>query len=148
MESTHVNKIKAGTFEPFKRSLFLACAVVTSACFAWGVRAAWKQAKPLKPSELSNANLLGGAGFAARALGIATVITVSGFGLLILGVSAAMGVDTPKQFGIKMKGAFGDRYRLKASTSGETYESLSELFEAASSTRKPKVEEVVDSSRK
>jgi hypothetical protein len=75
----------------------LACAIVTSGSFIWGVRTAWKQAKPLKPHELSNSNLMGGIGFAFRALGLATVITVSGFGFFIVGVSALMNVNTPKQ---------------------------------------------------
>lgn len=76
---------------------FLGCAAFTSACFAWGLRAAWKQAKPLKPNELTSTHLLGGVGFASRALGIATLLTVSGFGLLVLGISAALDVNTPKQ---------------------------------------------------
>ncbi|KAI6238159.1 hypothetical protein M3Y99_00713500 [Aphelenchoides fujianensis] len=113
-------------------------ATMSSLGFALGLRAAWKQARPIvKAEELTNTKLLGGVGFASRALGIATVLTVSSFGLLIVGVTALMDVNTPKQFGQKMRGVFGDRFRLAKSGSGETYESLTELFEAASKTRNP-----------
>src|SRR4051812_48307506 len=97
---SHANKIKAGNVVDACNFIFVllsGCALATSTCFAWGLRAAWKQAKPLKPNELTNANLMGGVGFASRALGIATILTISGFSLLILGVSAALNVNTPKQ---------------------------------------------------
>ncbi|KAI6180827.1 hypothetical protein M3Y98_00763100 [Aphelenchoides besseyi] len=114
----------------------LPCALMSSVGFGFGLRAAWKQARPvMKPEELTQTKLLGGVGFAARALGIATVMTVSGFGLLIVGVAALMDVNTPKQFGQRARSAFGDRLRLAKSGSGETYETLSELFEAASSKK-------------
>lgn len=51
----------------------------------------------MKPNELANSQLMGGVGFAARALGIATALTVSGFGLIVLGISAALNVNTPRQ---------------------------------------------------
>lgn len=82
---------------PINFVVFLVCAVATSACFAYGARSAWKQAKSLKPEELPKQNLMNGVGFAARALGLATLITVSGFGLMLLGISSAMNVNTPKQ---------------------------------------------------
>ena len=69
-------------------TLLLAAALAMSTCFALGLRAAYKQARPLKLEELNHTKLMGGVGFAARALGVATIITVSGFGLFVIGVSA------------------------------------------------------------
>ncbi|KAI6175287.1 hypothetical protein M3Y97_00672100 [Aphelenchoides bicaudatus] len=139
---SHANKVKAG------------CAVITSACFAWGIRAAWKQAKPLKPNELTNSKLMGGVGFASRTLGIATVLTVSGFGLLVLGISAALNVNTPKQFGTRVTSFFGDSLRINRNAGpagsdnlGENYETLSELFEAANKTSKKQKASIEDSSQ-
>jgi hypothetical protein len=90
----------------------------------------------MKPEDLSSGKLLGGAGFAARALGIATLLTVSGFGILLVGVSALLEVNTPKQFGARMKNTFGDRYRINKNSTSENYETLTELFEAANKTSK------------
>lgn len=84
----------------------------------------------MDPSDLTRAKVLSGVGFASRTLGIATLITVSGFGLFVMGISSILDVHTPSQFGTKMKDVFGDRFRIPSKGTSDSYESLSELFEA------------------
>ncbi|CAD5206129.1 unnamed protein product [Bursaphelenchus okinawaensis] len=133
------------TKSPWPGRIRTICFFTTAGFFGLGVKAAFNQAKPLDPQQLSNAKLMSGVGFASRALGIATLLTVSGFSLVVLGVSALMDVNTPSQFGKKVRSSFGDRFRIAGSGSGESYDNLSELFEAASKKKeeaKEKVEEV------
>lgn len=40
------------------------------------------------------------------------VISMSGFALLVFTVSTIMDVNSPKQFGNKLKKCFGDRFRV------------------------------------
>ncbi|VDO08340.1 unnamed protein product [Brugia timori] len=47
-------------------------------------------------------NIRSGFALGVRALGIATILSVSGVGLFIVSVSAALQVDSPQQFGHKM----------------------------------------------
>lgn len=101
------------------------------------MRAAWKQGKPIDPAELSKAKVMSGVGFASKALGIATLITISGFGLVVMGISSLLDVHTPAQFGQKVKGFFGDKYRISKGDS-PNYESLTELFEAVSKEKENK----------
>jgi hypothetical protein len=109
-----------------------ACTATTATFFGLGVRAAWKQARPVESTDLTRFKVMSGVGFASKALGIATLLTVSGYGLFVMGIVTIMDVHSPSQFGLKMKNVFGDRLRISKGTSIETYESLSELFEAAS----------------
>jgi hypothetical protein len=106
-------------------------AVTTASCFALGIRAARNQARPMDPKELSRKQIFGGVGFAARTLGIATLITVSAYGLFVVGISSALGVNSPKEFGMAVRRSFGDKYRISNPKTSESYDSLSELFEAA-----------------
>ncbi|KAI1730827.1 hypothetical protein Ddc_03544 [Ditylenchus destructor] len=95
--------------------------VSSAACFGIGIRAAVQQARPMKPNDLSRPQLFGGVGFATRALLIATMVTVSGYGLLVVAVSAALNVNSPKQFGDRMKEIFSDTYRLPGSTKKQEF---------------------------
>ncbi|KAE9550125.1 hypothetical protein FO519_006662 [Halicephalobus sp. NKZ332] len=122
----------------------LACTATTATFFGLGVRAAWKQGKPMDPAELSKAKVLGGVGFASKALGIATVITVSGFSLLVLGISSLLDVHTPTQFGQKVKDIFGDKFRISKGDS-QSYETLTELFEAVSKEKEKKEAQSIQS---
>jgi len=65
-----------------------------------------------------------------QALGLATLITVSGYISLLVLISEAMGVNNFKEFGRKTKEMFGDRFRISKGV-GETYATLDSLFEAA-----------------
>lgn len=47
-----------------------------------------------------------------RALGIATVLSVSSVGLLIVGVSAALNVSSFGEFNIRMTNLCGERFRI------------------------------------
>jgi hypothetical protein len=107
----------------------LACTVTSAACFGLGVRAAIRNSRPVDSTDLTRVKVMSGVGFASKALGIATVLTVSGFGLFVMGIATIMDVHTPSQFGTKMKNVFGDRLRISKGKI-ETYESLTELFEA------------------
>ena len=91
----------------------------------------------MDPADLSKAKVMSGVGFASKALGIATLITVSGFGLVVIGISSLLDVHTPSQFGQKVKSFFGDKYRISKGDS-PTYESLTELFEAVSKDKEKK----------
>ncbi|CEF67655.1 Hypothetical protein SRAE_2000231600 [Strongyloides ratti] len=72
--------------------------------------------------------------FASKALATATILTVSGFSLFLLGVSFALDVNTPKQFGTRMKNLFGDSLKIsKSNPDSKVYNSLTELFEEVSS---------------
>ncbi|KAI1709266.1 hypothetical protein DdX_11336 [Ditylenchus destructor] len=95
--------------------------ITSAACFGIGIRAAVQQARPMKPNELSRPQLFGGVGFATRALLIATMVTVSGYGLLVVAVSAAFRVNSPRQFGDRMKEIFSDKYRLPGSTKKQEF---------------------------
>lgn len=68
-------------------------------------------------------------GFAlgVRALGIATVLSVSGVGLLIVAVSAALQVDSPQQFGQKMVILCGDRLRIDKGKTVETFAEVNQF---------------------
>uniref|UniRef100_A0A7E4ZSU3 Transmembrane protein 242 n=1 Tax=Panagrellus redivivus TaxID=6233 RepID=A0A7E4ZSU3_PANRE len=140
-ESSAVAQAHAEEKSSWINAIKLGCGITTGTFFGLGVRAAWKQAKPLDPSDLTRAKMYSGVAFAARTLGIATLITVSGFGLFVVGISAAMDVHTPSQFGAKVRESFGDRFRIQRGES-ESYESLSELFEAVSKKEQPKEESV------
>ncbi|CAD5208796.1 unnamed protein product [Bursaphelenchus xylophilus] len=132
------------TKSPWPNRIKAACFVTTAGFFGLGLRAAYKQAKPLDPQDLTKMKLMSGVGFASKALGIATLLTVSGFSLFVVGISALLDVNTPRQFGHKVRGAFGDKFRIAGSGSGESYESLSELFEVANKTKPEKKDETTN----
>ncbi|CAB54229.1 Transmembrane protein 242 [Caenorhabditis elegans] len=87
-----------------------------------GIRSAWKHSRQPEAADLAAAQLFSGAAFAGKALGVATVITVSGFTLFIVGVSAILQVNSPRQFGSAMKTAFGDSIRLPQSAKSQSFE--------------------------
>ncbi|KAL3110351.1 hypothetical protein niasHT_011789 [Heterodera trifolii] len=70
------------------------CGVSSALCFGLGLRVARNQAAPLRPGELSRRSLLSGSGLAMQALGVATVISVSGYVLMLVAVSELLGVNT------------------------------------------------------
>ncbi|KAL3072682.1 hypothetical protein niasHS_017656 [Heterodera schachtii] len=106
------------------------CGVSSALCFGLGLRVARNQAAPLRPGELSRRSLLSGSGLAMHALGVATVISVSGYVLMLVAVSELLGVNTWKQFGQQMTNLFGDRFRIARGTS-EGMDQLRELIERA-----------------
>ncbi|CAG9540236.1 unnamed protein product [Cercopithifilaria johnstoni] len=70
-------------------------------------------------------NIRSGFALGVRALGIATVLSVSGVGLLILSISAALQIDFPQEFGQKMINLCGDRFRIDR---GDSVTTFSEVF--------------------
>uniref|UniRef100_A0A0N4U5Q3 N-acetylglucosaminylphosphatidylinositol deacetylase n=1 Tax=Dracunculus medinensis TaxID=318479 RepID=A0A0N4U5Q3_DRAME len=102
--------------------IFSVCGALTGISFAWGIQTSLRLIRA-KNIEDIDARLNNGVALARRALFLATVISVSGFGLFILGISASLEVDTPRQFGDKMKNAFGDRFKLKKTTVEKRYPS-------------------------
>lgn len=65
------------------------------------------------------------------------MFTVSGFGLMIFTIASALDVNSPKEFGQKMTGLFGDRLRI-SKRDGKSYNTLTELFEDANNASKPR----------
>ncbi|VDK64532.1 unnamed protein product [Onchocerca ochengi] len=80
-------------------------------------------------------NIRSGFALGIRALGIATVLSVSGVGLLILSISAAFQVDSLQQFGQKMVNLCGDRFRINR---GESVTTFAEILETANSSKEEK----------
>ncbi|VDO29314.1 unnamed protein product [Onchocerca flexuosa] len=70
-------------------------------------------------------NIRSGFALGIRALGIATVLSVSGVGLFILSVSAVLQVDSLQQFGQEMVNLCGDRFRINK---GESVTTFAEIF--------------------
>ncbi|KAI3421138.1 hypothetical protein GPALN_014766 [Globodera pallida] len=125
--SRHHNEDERSTTKWIK----ISCGLSSAVCFCLGLRAARAQAAPWRPGELSRRSLLSGTGLAMQAFGIATVLSVSGYILLLVAVSGVLGVNTWKQFGQKMTNFFGDRLRIPKGTS-EGASSFAELLEMAS----------------
>ncbi|CAI2294460.1 unnamed protein product [Caenorhabditis sp. 36 PRJEB53466] len=121
-----IDKIDTSNKAGFVKSLIGGTSLVT---FLLGVRSAWKHCRQPEAADLATAQLFSGAAFAGKALGVATVITVSGFTLLIVGVSAVLQVNTPRQFGSAMKNAFGDAIRLPQSANSQTFEEFIKSIE-------------------
>uniref|UniRef100_A0A1I8A5R1 Transmembrane protein 242 n=1 Tax=Steinernema glaseri TaxID=37863 RepID=A0A1I8A5R1_9BILA len=117
----------------------LLCGFTAASFFGVGIRSAWNQTRGAERREhLTRVKVLSGVGFASRALATATVISVSGFSLLIVGVSALLNVNSPRQFGDRMKAVFGDSLRIsKKDADGQSITSLTELFEQAAAQPKP-----------
>lgn len=104
------------------------CGVTAGSFLGLGIRSARKYTRGPEGAELGKVKLVSGVAFASRALATATLITFSGFGLLVIGVSAILNVNTPRQFGAKVQNFFGDRFRLNRR---ESIASLSEVLRHA-----------------
>lgn len=46
---------------------------------------------------------------------------MSGYTLLVIGISSLLNVNTPRQFGDKMKELFGDKFRLQKKESVSSF---------------------------
>ncbi|VDO49949.1 unnamed protein product [Haemonchus placei] len=112
-----------------KLSLFPVLGAASLGSLIVGLRSAWKHTRQPEAADLCRAQVLSGVGFAGKALGVATVITVSGFSLFIIAVSWALKVNTPRQFGSAMREAFGDSLRLPQSHNSQTFEELIQSLE-------------------
>ncbi|XGW22939.1 hypothetical protein V3C99_005291 [Haemonchus contortus] len=121
------NKVDSNTVTPNVVKGILGAASLGSLIV--GLRSAWKHTRHPEAADLCRAQVLSGVGFAGKALGVATVITVSGFSLFIIAVSWALKVDTPRQFGSAMREAFGDSLRLPQSHKSQTFEELIQSLE-------------------
>ena len=55
---------------------------------------------------------------------------MSGFSLAVVGISYFLNVNTPRQFGVAMKTAFGDSLRLPQSKNSQSFEDLIRSIEA------------------
>lgn len=109
------------------RSLIGATSLVS---FLAGLRTAYKHSKQPEAKEIARIQVLSGVGFAAKALAVATIITVSGFSLLVVGVSALFDVSSPKQFGQAMRKSFGESLRLPQSTNSQSFEDVLRSIES------------------
>ncbi|KAM3720374.1 Transmembrane protein [Dirofilaria immitis] len=78
-------------------------------------------------------NIRSGFALGIRAFGIATVLSISGVGLLIISVSAVLQVDSLQQFGQKMVSLCGDRFRIDRRESVTTF---AEILETANNSKK------------
>ncbi|VDD87336.1 unnamed protein product [Enterobius vermicularis] len=112
-----------GFFHVFELPIFsiLVCAAAAGASLGVGIRSARKYTKESKVAGYSQARLNSGVNFASRALALSTVITVSGYTLLVIGISSLLNVNTPRQFGDKMKELFGDKFRLQKKESVSSF---------------------------
>ena len=90
--------------------------------------------KPLRDSEFSADNPSSAIRLAKKALMNSLVISISGVAFIVIITSAALDVNTPKEFGEKMKSYFGDRFRIQRGKN-EAQDSFSELI-GANSKRK------------
>lgn len=95
-----------------------------SIVFVAALRSARRQIRINRPSGVNSAQLISGVAFASRALGIATLLSVSGVSLGVLAISALLDIDTPRQFGSRMRAFFGTRLHVKGSEKSETFEQL------------------------
>uniref|UniRef100_A0A914DJ06 Transmembrane protein 242 n=1 Tax=Acrobeloides nanus TaxID=290746 RepID=A0A914DJ06_9BILA len=93
----------------------------------------YRQAMAPENKNIPRAQVFNGVTLASKALVIASISTVSCFGLFIFGISTLLQVSTPKEFGSKMTSLFGDHFRIsKNKKSEKSYNSLTELFEDVS----------------
>uniref|UniRef100_A0A1I7X2Y8 PWI domain-containing protein n=1 Tax=Heterorhabditis bacteriophora TaxID=37862 RepID=A0A1I7X2Y8_HETBA len=58
------------------------------------------------------------------------LISVSGFSLFVVGISWALSVNTPQQFGRAMRASFGDRFRLPQSQNSQSFDDILRSIEA------------------
>lgn len=86
-----------------KKAGFLTYLSTVSIFAGFGMTVA--KARKKTPNAFKDVNSEG-ARLAMKALGYATLINISGFGLVTFGVCKVMGVNGPKEFGLKMKEIF------------------------------------------
>uniref|UniRef100_A0A915PMG3 Transmembrane protein 242 n=1 Tax=Setaria digitata TaxID=48799 RepID=A0A915PMG3_9BILA len=122
-ESKSVKNIEAYfanfTLTPAKIKLLSAFAF--GSFFGCGLRSSYRHTKGQQLRSIRSGFALG-----LRALSIATVLSVSGVGLLIVCISAALQVDSPQHFGQKMINLCGSRFRIDR---GESIATFSEVFD-------------------
>ncbi|CAI5438395.1 unnamed protein product [Caenorhabditis angaria] len=82
-----LDRIDTSNTAGFVKSVIGGTSLVT---FLLGLRSAWKHSRQPEAADLAKAQLFSGAAFAGKALAVATVLTVSGFTLIIVGVSAVL----------------------------------------------------------
>lgn len=111
-------------FQIFLRKKILVGGVTSALCFGYGVRAAFIQARPMKSGEIPRAQVFSGLGFATRALAIATMITCSGYALFLVGVTTALNVSSPSQFGSRMREMCGTRLRIAGSEKSQKFDEI------------------------
>ncbi|KAK5969375.1 hypothetical protein GCK32_010946 [Trichostrongylus colubriformis] len=133
------NKVDSNTVTPNVIKGILGAASLGSLLV--GLRSAWKHTRQPEAANLCRAQVLSGVGFAGKALGVATLITVSGFSLFIISVSWALKVNTPRQFGTAMREAFGDSLRLPQSHKSQTFEEV--ILSLESSKQQPQYFQVL-----
>lgn len=100
----------------YTREFLLVSAFALGSFFGCALRSSYRHTKGQQLKNIRSGFALG-----VRALGIATVLSVSGVGLLILLVSAALQVDSPQQFGQKMVNLCGERLRINRGKSVTTF---------------------------
>ncbi|VDK74982.1 unnamed protein product [Gongylonema pulchrum] len=96
--------------------VFSVSAFTCASFFGCGLRSVYRHTKGERLK-----NIRSGFGLGLRAFGIATVLSVSGVGLLIVVVSGALGVDSAQQFGQRMTDLCGDRFRIDQRESVATF---------------------------
>jgi len=111
------------------------CALTSSVCFLMGIR---NVRKPLKYCDFPAENPLSAVKLGRKALANSLAISISGFTFFVVMISAILDVNTPREFGKKMRRTFGDRYKISKTESSETYNSFSDLIEAYSDSKTKK----------
>lgn len=96
--------------------LFSVSAFAFGSFFGCGLRSVYRHTKGQQLRDISSGFALG-----LRAFSIATVLSVSSVGLLIIAVSGALGVNSPQQFGQRMTDLCGDRFRIDRGESISTF---------------------------
>uniref|UniRef100_A0A1I7VYA6 Transmembrane protein 242 n=1 Tax=Loa loa TaxID=7209 RepID=A0A1I7VYA6_LOALO len=109
------------------RKLVLVSAFALGSFFGCALRSSYRHTKGQQLKNIRSGFALG-----VRALGIATVLSVSSVGLFVLSVSAALQIDSPQQFGQKMVSLCGDRFRIDR---GESVATFTEVFETANNSK-------------
>lgn len=117
---------------PGLKKLFVA--FTAGSFLGFGVRSALRHTRNPQAADFGHAKLITGVNFASKALAVTTVITVSGYALFIVGISALLNVNTPRQFGDKMKLIFGNKYRLEKNQSVSSFREVLRTVEDSSPT--------------
>ena len=110
---------KSHTFEFIPGLKKLLCAFIASTCLGFGIHTTRKYTRTPTPVDYNKP--ISCVTFASRALALATVISVSSYALFLIGISALLDVSTPRQFGDKMTGFFGNRFRLDKKHSAKSF---------------------------
>ncbi|VDM95158.1 unnamed protein product [Thelazia callipaeda] len=105
------------SFSPHvKVIVILVSAFALGSFFGCGLRSTYRHTRGQQLNNIKSGFALG-----FRALGIASVLSVSGVGLIVITVSAILRVDSPQQFGQRMLNFFGDRFRIDKGESIATF---------------------------